>query len=79
MPEDLIHSSNTLEWILRLAPRAGEALRIAALGHDIDRAVGSRRVRKADFQDFEEFKAAHARTVPRLSKRFLRNVEWTSR
>lgn len=71
VPEDLIHSSNTLEWILRLAPLAGEALRIAALGHDIDRAVGSRRVRKADFQDFEEFKAAHAKNSALIVKEIL--------
>ncbi len=71
VPEDLIHSSNTLEWILRLAPRADEALRIAALGHDIDRAVGSRRVRKSDFQDFEEFKAAHAKNSAQIVKEIL--------
>ena len=61
VPEDPIHSKNTLEWLLRLKPDADETLKIAALGHDIDRAVKERKIRRADFDDFDEFKAAHAR------------------
>ncbi len=60
VPEDPLHSRNTLEWLLRLDPRADPALRIAALGHDIERAVGSRKVRRGDFADSDTFKAAHA-------------------
>ncbi len=60
VPEDPLHSRNTLEWLLRLDPGADEALRIAALGHDIERAVEERKVRREDFSDFDEFKAAHA-------------------
>ena len=61
VPEDPRHSSNTVEWLLRLAPDADAALQLAALGHDIDRAVSARKVRRADFDDYDEFKAAHAR------------------
>ncbi len=39
VPEDPVHSKNTLEWLLRLNPDADEALKIAALGHDIERAI----------------------------------------
>lgn len=60
VPEDPIHSKNTLEWLLRLEPDADEALMIAALGHDIERAMERRKVRRAHFEDFDEFKAAHA-------------------
>lgn len=61
VPEDPLHAENTLMWLLKLNPHADEALRIAALGHDIERALEERRLRKKDFTDFEEFKAAHAR------------------
>ena len=61
VPEDPVHSKNTLAWLLRLKPDADEALQIAALGHDIERAIERRKIRRADFDDFDEFKAAHAR------------------
>ncbi len=61
VPEDPMHSRNTLKWLLELDPRADAALRIAALGHDIDRAVETRKVQRADFADYDAFKAAHAR------------------
>ncbi len=38
-PEDPIHAENTLKWLLELCPEADEALQVAALGHDIDRAM----------------------------------------
>ena len=60
VPEDPVHSRNTLEWLLRLDPKADPALRIAALGHDIERAVEARKVRRGDFADYDAFKAAHA-------------------
>ncbi len=61
VPEDPRHSSNTLEWLVRLDPHADAALQLAALGHDIDRAVEERKVQRADFADYDTFKAAHAR------------------
>ena len=59
-PEEPFHSVNTLEWVLQLRPDADEALRVAALGHDIERAFGIKRVRTADFDTFDEYKQAHA-------------------
>lgn len=61
VPEDPRHASNTLEWLLRLDPDADVALQLAALGHDIDRAVSARKVQRSDYDDYDDFKAAHAR------------------
>jgi hypothetical protein len=61
VPEDPEHSRNTLEWLLQLDPAADAALCIAALGHDIERAVEERKVRRTDFVEYDAFKAAHAR------------------
>jgi hypothetical protein len=54
--EDPIHSKNTLEWLLKLKPDADEALKIAALGHDIERAIEERKVRREDYKNYDEFK-----------------------
>jgi hypothetical protein len=61
VPEDLRHAENTLEWLLRLKPDADETLQIAALGHDIERALDALKVKRADFPEYDTFKAAHAR------------------
>ena len=61
VPEDPRHSTNTLEWLLRLEPDADASLQLAAIGHDIDRAVDTRKVLRADFSDYDDFKAAHAK------------------
>ena len=60
VPEDSIHSGNTLQWLMRLKPDADEGLQIAALGHDIERAIEERKVKRQDFEDYDAFKQAHA-------------------
>ncbi len=60
VPEDSSHAKNTLEWMLKLKPDADEALKIAALGHDIERAIEERKVRHRDYKSYDEFKDAHA-------------------
>jgi hypothetical protein len=60
VPEDPIHSKNTLEWLLKLKPDADDAMKIAALGHDIERAIEERKVRREDYKDYDEFKESHA-------------------
>ncbi len=72
VPEDPRHASNTLEWLMRLDPDADAALQIAALGHDIDRAVPAQKVQRADFEDYDDFKAAHARNGARILCEILR-------
>ncbi|MFQ5416570.1 MAG: DUF4202 family protein [Myxococcota bacterium] len=72
VPEDPRHSSNTLEWLLRLDPGADAAQQLAALGHDIDRAVSERKIRRADFDEYDAFKAAHARNGAEILVEILR-------
>ena len=60
VPEDLPHAENTLVWLLRLDPRASQALRIAAFAHDIERAIENKKVLRLDYDDFDAFKASHA-------------------
>ncbi len=59
-PEDVFHSPNTLEWVLKLNPEADISLQIAALGHDIERGVKDRIVKAINYNSFDEFKQAHA-------------------
>ncbi len=71
VPEDPRHADNTLEWLLRLEADAGQALQLAALAHDIDRAIEEIKVRRADFDDYDVFKAAHARHGAELLRPIL--------
>jgi hypothetical protein len=71
LPEDPRHAENTLEWLLKLDPKADQALQIAALGHDIDRADEAKKVRRADYDDYDEFKGAHARNGAKILQSFL--------
>ena len=66
VPEDPVHSTNTLQWVLRLDPHADQAMQIAALGHDIERAVDGRKVHRGDFENYDQFKAAHARNSVKI-------------
>ena len=69
--EDSRHADNTLEWLLRLQPDASDALQLAALGHDIDRAIEEIKVRRADFDNYDAFKAAHARNSAQILRQIL--------
>ena len=60
IPEDPIHSQNICEWVLKLDPKADESLQIAALGHDIERAVKEQKILRKNFKDYDQFKKAHA-------------------
>ncbi len=71
VPEDPVHSKNTLAWLLKLKPDADEALQIAALGHDIERAMERRKVQRADFDDYDEFKAAHGQNSAKILKEVM--------
>jgi len=78
LPEDPRHAENTLEWLLKLDPKAGQALQIAALGHDIDRADEAKKVRRADCDDYDEFKAAHASNGAKILRSILGRCGVTS-
>ena len=71
VPEDSRHADNTLEWLLRLEPDADDALQLAALAHDIDRAIEDTKIHRADFDDYDAFKAAHARNGAEILRPIL--------
>ncbi len=75
VPEDLRHAKNTLKWVLKLDQEADPAMRIAALAHDIDRAVEARKVRREDFNDYNVFKAAHARHGAAILRTILKRCD----
>ena len=66
VPEDPLHADNTLEWLSRFDPTAGPSLKIAALAHDIDRAIEERKVHRSNFDDYDVFKAAHAQNGAKI-------------
>jgi len=71
VPEDYVHSKNTLDWLVKLKPDADESLKIAALGHDIERAIEKRKVRRKDYKDFDAFKTAHALNSANVLKEIM--------
>ncbi len=72
VPEDPIHAKNTLEWLRRLKPDANEALQIATLGHDIERAIEERKVKRKDYQSYDEFKDAHALNSAKIMREIMK-------
>ncbi len=75
VPEDPGHADNVLEWLLKLKPDADEALQIAALAHDIDRADEQTKIKRADFNDYDQFKAAHAYHSATILKNILQQYQ----
>jgi hypothetical protein len=71
VPEDPRHAENTLKWLFRLKPKADRSLQIAAFAHDIERAVETRKVRRADFNDYDAFKEAHAHNGAAILREIL--------
>jgi len=63
-----MHSKLTLKWLLKLKPDADESLRIAALAHDIDRAVTgiTETYDLKDYSKIDEFKAEHAKRSAKI-------------
>lgn len=57
---ELAHGRLVLKWILEINPAADEALKIAALSHDIDRAMtGITEKDLVDYSKINEFKKEH--------------------
>jgi len=56
-----IHAELVLEWVLKLKPDADEALQIAAISHDIERAItGITEKDLDDYSKINEFKKEHS-------------------
>ena len=71
VPEDSIHSKNTREWVLKLKPEADTSLQIAALGHDIERSIEQRKIKRENFTDYDEFKKAHSQNSATILQEIL--------
>ena len=56
--EDPINSTSTRYWVLKLKPDANEELQIAALAHDIERAVPRDFIK---FESYEKHKEYHSK------------------
>ena len=62
LPWDLKHAKLTLKWVKKLVPPVNEAIRIAALCHDIERAVDGKKERGLkDISALAIFKGMHAK------------------
>ncbi len=68
------HAENTLEWVLKINPRASLALQIAALGHDIERSRQDR-YRSEDFADHSEYKRLHSEKGAEMLGELLREFK----
>ncbi len=59
------------EFLGWLEPDADDALQLVALAHDIDRAIEDTKIDRADFDDYDAFKAAHARNGAEILRPIL--------
>ena len=75
VPEDSLHSKNTLKWLLKLKPDADEALKIAALGHDIERAIEERKVKREDYKSYDQFKDSHALNSAKIIAEIMKDCK----
>jgi len=72
VPEDPLHAENTVALLLKLKPDTPLWLRIAALGHDIERALpDSIKTQRLNFSSYDDFKRAHAENSARILKGLL--------
>ena len=71
IPEDYQHAKNVREWVLRLKLDADTALQIAALAHDIERAISNRKILKNNFKDYDSFKKAHSINSAKITLEIL--------
>jgi 5'-deoxynucleotidase YfbR-like HD superfamily hydrolase len=69
--EDPSHSLNTSHWLLVLKPDADDILQLAALSHDIERAMPDR-LTSEQFPTYEEYKIAHANKAAELAAQILK-------
>lgn len=70
------HSLNTLEWMLKLRPDADEILQLAALAHDIERAMPDR-LRSSMFETYDAYKSAHALRGADIAKQMAKKLGYS--
>jgi len=71
IPEDYEHALNVLKWVNRLKPDADFPLRIASIGHDIERALSEQKVHRMNFSSYDDFKRAHAENSAKIVDEIL--------
>lgn len=71
VPEDYEHALNVLKWVHRLKPDADFPLRIASIGHDIERALPEQKVQRMNFPSYGDFKKAHAENSAKIVDEIL--------
>ncbi|MFH1295489.1 MAG: DUF4202 family protein, partial [bacterium] len=75
--KELIHGEETLKWLLKILPNAPWQLQIAALAHDIERAVSYSRGKtppkpQKDNLTYDEYKNEHAIRSAKIMTSILR-------
>ena len=60
IPIEYKHSQSILKILLKLNPKADISLKIAALGHDIDRSIPELRIKPKGFKDYNKYKKQHS-------------------
>ena len=70
------HSLNTLEWLLKLKPDAGEILQLAALAHDIERSMPDR-FKLSMFESYDAYKLAHAARGGEIAKEIAKEAGYS--
>jgi hypothetical protein len=71
---DYRHAVDTWQWVLRLEPRAGLEVQLAALFHDVERLCSESDVRiEHSAPDYQAFKNAHAGAGADLARSLLRS------
>ncbi len=76
LPEDLPHAENTLDWVRKLGSTADHLLEIAALGHDVERALSIRKVKRQDFENYDDYKDSHAKHSANIIANIMRDCGW---
>jgi 1L-myo-inositol 1-phosphate cytidylyltransferase / CDP-L-myo-inositol myo-inositolphosphotransferase len=71
VPEDYEHALNVLKWVNHLKPDADFPLRIASIGHDIERALPEQKVQRMNFPSYDDFKRAHAENSAKIVDEIL--------
>lgn len=71
LPEDLPHAEDVFERVSKARP-GDLALAIAALGHDVERALPHKTCRR-DYADYDAFKRAHAERSAQVLAAILRD------
>ena len=76
---DSYHIQSVLKWVLKLKPESSIALKIAALGHDIDRSFSERKPKREDFDTYEKYKDAHAKMSAQIITELMQKYNFDAK